>query len=76
MSDHQSNGMMTGFVVGAVVGAGVALLFAPASGSDTRRRIKEQAESMGSKMRHLKDGARSKLDEMTHSMGEDSSSRA
>jgi len=69
--------MMAGFLAGAVVGAGVALLFAPASGTDTRRRIKEKAESVGGKMRELKDGARHKLDELTHhSMSETSQGAA
>jgi len=70
MSDNQSNGVLAGFLAGAVVGAGVALLFAPASGSDTRRRIKEKAESVSGKVRDLKDGARHKLDEMGHSLSE------
>jgi gas vesicle protein len=39
------------FVVGAVVGAGIALLLAPAQGRDTRRRV-------GSTMRRWSDSAR------------------
>ncbi len=31
------------FVLGALVGAGVALLFAPGSGEDTQQRLREQA---------------------------------
>ncbi|TMQ61897.1 MAG: YtxH domain-containing protein [Candidatus Eisenbacteria bacterium] len=39
------------FVVGAVVGAGIALLLAPAHGRDTRRRV-------GSTVRRWSDSAR------------------
>jgi gas vesicle protein len=41
--------------VGAVVGAGLALIFAPMAGKETRRRIGEAAG-------RLKDGAQGRLD--------------
>jgi len=48
-----------GFVLGAVVGAGVALLMAPATGEDTRRRIGESARRIkstaGNRLHDLKD---------------------
>lgn len=34
------------FVLGAVVGAGLALLFAPGSGEDTQQRLREQARKL------------------------------
>lgn len=34
------------FLLGALVGAGVALLLAPGSGEDTQRRLKEQAKRL------------------------------
>lgn len=42
---------MSGFVLGAIVGAGVALLFAPAAGNDTRRKLGETAKKLGSAAR-------------------------
>jgi hypothetical protein len=42
---------MSGFMLGAIVGAGVALLFAPATGTDTRRRLGETAKKLGSAAR-------------------------
>ena len=49
--DNQSNGVMLAFMVGAITGAAVALLFAPASGDETR-------EYLGQKAREGRDKAR------------------
>ena len=57
--------MSGGFLLGAAVGAGLALLFAPASGTDTRRHIGEAARTLGSgtkdKLNELKTGAMDKF---------------
>jgi hypothetical protein len=50
---------MTGFFMGALVGAGLALLLAPASGGDVRRRLADTARRFG-------ETARDKVDEVTH----------
>ena len=50
---------MTGFFMGALVGAGLALLLAPASGGDVRRRIADTARRFG-------ETAKDKMDEVTH----------
>jgi len=42
-----SSNQFAGFLVGLVVGAGIALLMAPATGSDTRRRLGETAKRLG-----------------------------
>jgi gas vesicle protein len=39
MREKSSGGFLLGMVVGAAVGAGLALLFAPGSGQDTRKRL-------------------------------------
>lgn len=48
-----------GFLTGALIGAGVALLLAPASGSETRRRLSQTArrlrEDVPEKARHIAD---------------------
>jgi gas vesicle protein len=50
---------MTGFFMGALVGAGLALLLAPASGGETRRRLTDTARRFG-------ETAKEKMEEVTH----------
>ncbi|MEO5988576.1 MAG: YtxH domain-containing protein [Candidatus Eisenbacteria bacterium] len=57
MSENNSGSMMAGFLVGAAVGAGLALIFAPMAGDETRRRL-------GDGVRKLKDGTTDKLDQV------------
>jgi gas vesicle protein len=58
---------MSGFMLGAIVGAGVALLFAPAAGTDTRRKLGETAKRLGSaardKVQEVGSAARDKVQE-------------
>jgi gas vesicle protein len=58
MHEHTMNGEdmigrgtsgLTGFVLGAVIGASIALLLAPATGTDTRRKLGEVARNMRDK---------------------------
>lgn len=37
---------LTGLVIGAAVGAGLALLFAPASGEETRRIVRKRSRAL------------------------------
>jgi len=43
MNRETSNGFLSGLILGAVVGAAVALLYAPQPGAETRRIVKEKA---------------------------------
>ncbi|MSO51302.1 MAG: YtxH domain-containing protein [Acidobacteria bacterium] len=54
--DSSGSSVMMAFVVGALTGAAVALLFAPASGEETR-------EYLGKKAREGKDKAREAVDQ-------------
>lgn len=44
--EKNGGGEIGAFLLGALVGAGVALLFAPGPGEDTQRRLKEQAKRL------------------------------
>jgi gas vesicle protein len=50
--EFNTTSFLTGILVGAAVGAGIALLFAPASGDDTRRLIRRRARSVGKEVSH------------------------
>jgi gas vesicle protein len=44
------------FLLGLAIGAGAALLLAPASGRDTRQRLRDEARRAGRKMKDAADG--------------------
>ncbi|HAO93975.1 MAG: hypothetical protein A2X99_01655 [Deltaproteobacteria bacterium GWB2_55_19] len=53
------------FLLGGAVGAGIALLYAPASGADTRKRIREGAECTGDWAKDRYQDARDKVTDST-----------
>jgi gas vesicle protein len=74
MSDNRDNtGALMGFLLGAAVGAGVALLMAPSSGEETRRRLGESAQKLkstaGNRLHELKDTAGNRLHDLKDTAG-------
>lgn len=78
MSDNVGSKMFFSFLTGAALGAGLALLFAPQSGKETRKQIKDfsdklssevkdEAEKIGSKVKYevdrIGEKARNVIDE-------------
>lgn len=62
--DDGNSGVRTfaaGLLIGALVGAGVALLVAPLSGRDTRRMISRRARRLAADARDRYDDARHEL---------------
>ena len=51
MSENTGSKMFFSFLTGAVIGAGLALLFAPQSGEETRKQIKDFSEKLGSEVK-------------------------
>lgn len=61
---ERSSSSMMGFVIGAAIGAGIALLLAPASGPETRKRLGQTARRLGSSMRDGMDSARGRFGDL------------
>lgn len=58
MDDHHSGrALAAGLLIGALIGAGLALLFAPQSGQETRRLIRRKAK-------HLADDAEERVGDL------------
>lgn len=47
-------GFLAGAVMGSAIGAGVALLFAPRTGKDTRKILRDKADDFGSEFDEFK----------------------
>ena len=58
MAKDNSGTIMVAFVIGALTGAAVALLFAPASGEETREFLGQKAREGGAKAREAMDQGR------------------
>ena len=71
MREYRGNeGMMMGLVVGAVLGAGVALLMAPATGTETRRKLGEAARRAGGDARNRLDDVAGRVKDGVHQVGD------
>lgn len=44
--EWDSTSFLTGVLLGAAIGAGIALLFAPGSGKETRRLVRKKAKAL------------------------------
>jgi len=65
MNEHvRTNEMVIGFLCGAAVGAGIALLTAPSSGAATRRRIEGTARKVANTTRDGFDRMRGQFGEL------------
>jgi len=51
MSENTGSKMFFSFLTGAAVGAGLALLFAPQSGKETRRQIRDFSDKLGNEVK-------------------------
>jgi gas vesicle protein len=58
MAKDNSGGLMVAFVIGALTGAAVALLFAPATGEETREFLGQKARDGKVKAREAMDQGR------------------
>jgi len=61
--DH-GGGFVTGALLGGLVGVGVGLLLAPASGLDTRHRLRDKAVAARDEAMHKAEEARAKAEDL------------
>ena len=61
---ERSSSSVAGFIIGAAIGAGIALLLAPDSGSETRKRLSQTARRWGTNMRDGMETARGRVGEL------------
>jgi gas vesicle protein len=59
---NSTGSVLVAFAVGALAGAAVALLFAPASGEETRRKLGERAREGRDTLRSAAERAREAFD--------------
>ena len=70
MSDHvmsRMGGPLTAFLVGAAVGAGVALLYAPYSGEETRQLLARRSRELKNRVNGAMDATKEAIREQLHS---------
>ena len=67
---NPSNKIITAFLAGAAAGALLGVLFAPAKGSETRSKIKEQGQKMASDFQEEIEKGKEKMEAMRNKMNE------
>ena len=67
---YSTGTVVLAFLIGGVVGAGVALLTAPQSGRETRQKIMDLADEAKEKIKSVADDAKEKLQD-TYRHGKD-----
>ena len=65
MSDNNGTDFLAGFLLGAVAGTALALLFAPQTGEQTRQAIKEQSIELKGRAGDVTAKAREQAEEIT-----------
>ena len=63
-------GLLFAFLAGAAVGAATALMFAPASGPETRARLKKTTRQVAEKARHGVQDLKGSVQDLKGNMGE------
>lgn len=58
---YSAGSIFLSFILGGVVGAGLAMLFAPKSGSETRHRMRELAEDFRDKAKDYVEDVKGKI---------------
>ena len=73
---NKSLNVLTGFAIGSAIGATISLLLAPASGEETRRRIKTEVVDAQMKAMNAIEDVQSKAISLVEEVKEDVQQRA
>ena len=65
MSNNNGTGLLAGFLLGVLAGTGLALLFAPQTGEETRQKITEQRVELKGRAQEMSSKARDRAEELT-----------
>ena len=68
-NDNGAGSVLMAFVLGAAAGAAIALLYAPATGEETRRRLKDKARASREKAEGLAREGREFLGRQRENLG-------
>ena len=68
-NDNGAGSVLMAFVLGAAAGAAIALLYAPATGEETRRRLKDKARASREKAEGLARDGREFLSRQRENLG-------
>jgi gas vesicle protein len=63
MEKETGNGLVTGLLVGAAIGIGLGLLYAPRPGRETREMLRQRAEDIRCRTEALGDDVRERVGE-------------
>jgi gas vesicle protein len=69
MASDNSGSIMVAFVIGALTGAAVALLFAPASGEETRELLGQKAREGKARLKEQRDSLLSAVERNRDAFG-------
>lgn len=64
MSEKKSGEGVLSFILGGIIGACIAVLFAPSKGNETRRKLKILLEDLDEKRHDLIEDSKSKAEEV------------
>ena len=68
-NDNSGGNVLMAFVLGAAAGAAIALLYAPATGEDTRRKLKDKARAGREKAESVARDGREFLNRQRENLG-------
>ena len=70
MENESNNGLLAGLLLGAAIGIGLGLLYAPRPGRETREMLRQRADEVRNRTGALGDDLREKATQFTETVKE------